>query len=180
MVSHNADKKKVALIAPECLKEHRFHYNSLNGDFGRLTQVLINLLSNSLKFSLSNSQIKLHLTTKELIRKEQQPNKIKFVLAIEDFGCGISSEKIENLFIDFGKLEEHQSQNQNGRGLGLSICKMIVERMGGSVSVQSEEGRGSIFSIHLNLECSSKILIRSNLIPQVKENVLSDARLFLQ
>jgi K+-sensing histidine kinase KdpD len=52
---------------------------------------------------------------------------IKFKLDIQDFGAGIPADKIDKLFMNFGNLAEHQQINQAGRGLGLSICKTIVE-----------------------------------------------------
>lgn len=57
------------------------------------------------------------------------------MLSIQDFGCGIAEDKIGDLFIEFGNLIEHRKTNPTGRGLGLSICKSIVEQMGGKVSV---------------------------------------------
>lgn len=58
--------------------------------------------------------------------------------------------------MDFGNLEEHTEQNQQGRGLGLSICKSIIEKMGGSISVTSKLNQGSEFTINLNMICCSK------------------------
>ena len=52
---------------------------------------------------------------------------IKFKLSIKDEGCGIPEEKLKSLFINFNNLEEHRKVNPTGRGLGLSICKLIVE-----------------------------------------------------
>lgn len=69
------------------------------------------------------------------------------MLSIQDFGIGIPEDKISSLFINFGNLEEHQKTNPTGRGLGLSICKSIVEQMGGRVLVESELGKGSTFSV---------------------------------
>ena len=48
-------------------------------------------------------------------------------MAIQDFGCGIPADKLNGLFINFNNLEEHRKTNPTGRGLGLSICKSIVE-----------------------------------------------------
>ena len=78
---------------------------------------------------------------------------IKFELGIQDFGCGIPPDKLDDLFINFNNLEQHRKKNPSGRGLGLSICKMIVESMGGTVKVQSEVGKGSIFSIIFKVMC---------------------------
>ncbi len=78
---------------------------------------------------------------------------IKFELGIQDFGCGISSEQLSGLFINFNNLEEHRKTNPSGRGLGLSICKLIVEQMGGEVRVTSVVNEGSIFSIIFSVMC---------------------------
>jgi two-component system, sensor histidine kinase len=87
---------------------------------------------------------------------------IKFKLSIQDFGCGISKEQLNELFINFNNLEEHRKTNSSGRGLGLSICKMIVEQMGGEVHVTSVVNEGSIFSITFRMMCkigdASKLL----------------------
>jgi signal transduction histidine kinase len=68
---------------------------------------------------------------------------IKFEIRIEDSGYGISKENIPKLFMNFGKLEEHAEGNKQGTGLGLSICKSLIELMGGSVTVESELGKGT-------------------------------------
>lgn len=78
---------------------------------------------------------------------------VKFELGIQDFGCGISPEQLDKLFINFNNLEEHRKNNPSGRGLGLSICKLIVEQMGGEVKVTSELNKGSIFSIIFCMMC---------------------------
>jgi signal transduction histidine kinase len=57
--------------------------------------------------------------------------------------------------MNFGKLDEHADQNKQGTGLGLSICKTLIELMGGSVSVESELGKGSVFIINLTSKCQS-------------------------
>jgi len=70
-----------------------------------------------------------------------------------DTGIGISEEGLSKLFIDFGKLDENAHRNKSGTGLGLSICKKIVEQMGGRVSVSSELGTGTTFTISINSKC---------------------------
>ena len=58
-------------------------------------------------------------------------------MTIHDNGIGIAQEDISKLFIDFGKLKDDACRNKTGTGLGLTICKMIIEQMGGSVRVES-------------------------------------------
>jgi signal transduction histidine kinase len=60
------------------------------------------------------------------------------------------------LFINFGNLEEHRQTNPAGRGLGLSICKSIIEQMGGSVEVESILGKGSSFNLTFKTMCGIK------------------------
>lgn len=96
---------------------------------------------------------------------------VKFELGIQDFGCGIPKDKLDSLFINFNNLEQHHKKNPAGRGLGLSICKMIVESMGGTVKVQSEEGKGSIFSIIFKVMCKvpEDRLLKSSRHKELKE-----------
>ena len=55
------------------------------------------------------------------------------MITVQDFGCGIPSDKLDSIFVNFGNLEEHRQANPAGRGLGLSICKAIVEQMSGNI-----------------------------------------------
>ena len=75
------------------------------------------------------------------------------MLSIQDFGCGIPSDKLGNLFMNFCNLEDPNRLNPTGRGLGLSICKSIVEQMGGRVAVTSELGKSTTFSMTFKVLC---------------------------
>lgn len=72
---------------------------------------------------------------------------VKYSLKIQDSGVGISEENIDKLFLNFGKLGEHDHMNSAGTGLGLSICKQLIEQMGGEVKVESKLGEGTTFTI---------------------------------
>jgi signal transduction histidine kinase len=78
---------------------------------------------------------------------------ICFEISITDNGGGISEEGIQNLFMDFSKLEENSAQNRLGTGLGLSICKKITEQMKGSLSVTSKVGMGTSFTFKMITKC---------------------------
>jgi len=69
---------------------------------------------------------------------------------------GIPKEKLDSLFVNFTKINEHKDKNPNGVGLGLSICKNLIEQMGGSVRVESEEGVGSKFIFSLRCKFTGK------------------------
>jgi CheY-like chemotaxis protein len=172
------------------------YFEQVYGDRSRLVQVIVNFLSNSIKFSNRDSKIIISLQViQKQVLKSQSFNDFKndfdstpksrsslvsnfgglaeqvreelveemslesdtayiyFKLDIQDYGAGIPKDKINKLFINFGNLTEHQKINQSGRGLGLSICKLIVEQMGGSVKVSSEQNVGSVFSIRMKAMC---------------------------
>lgn len=75
------------------------------------------------------------------------------MLSIQDFGCGIPPDKLDKLFINFENLGANAQHNPYGRGLGLSICKKLIEEMGGDVKVTSIEGEGSTFSMVFKVMC---------------------------
>ncbi|UMB54283.1 ATP-binding protein [Lutibacter sp. A64] len=112
-----------------------------------LTSIIIrNLVSNALKFTERNKKVEI---SSEIINYNQ---KQYFQLNITDTGIGISSEKIEDLF----KIEKTQSnpgtENEKGSGLGLLLCKEFIEKQGGKITIESQIGVGSKFSILLPTE----------------------------
>lgn len=163
------------------------YFRKIFGDQRRYLQILINFLSNSIKFSPSGKEIivclklcqvaeqqlstsaasnrSLHRSAdnkqkwrSNSIRRQLKKCKsnarifsIDFEISIQDFGCGIPPEGISKLFIDFSKMGE--SANPNGVGLGLSICKMLIEHMAGSVRVDSTVGEGTTFTISFKTGC---------------------------
>lgn len=110
--------------------------NFITSDFQRIKQVLFNLLDNAFKFTTSgaiNINCKLH-------------DKRTLLFAISDSGIGISKDKQELIFERFRQVEDsYLTREYDGVGLGLSICKGIVELMNGRIWVESEKNRGSIF-----------------------------------
>ncbi|MBH47459.1 MAG: hypothetical protein CME71_04750 [Halobacteriovorax sp.] len=119
----------------------------LYGDSLRINQVVTNLINNAAKFTKQGS-----VTVKaEVIDKT---NHIK--ISIIDTGIGIPAEGLEKLFKVFSQVDASTTRNFGGSGLGLSICKGLVELMGGNVAVTSELGKGSTFSFILELPpCSA-------------------------
>ena len=78
---------------------------------------------------------------------------VSFALIFRDSGCGISEENQKKLFSNFGKLEASQEVNKQGVGLGLSICRDIINASGGSVDIHSKSGIGTDFIISLQAKC---------------------------
>ncbi|MDR2571399.1 MAG: response regulator [Oscillospiraceae bacterium] len=121
---------------------------TLIGDDQRLAQVLTNLLSNSVKFTAEGGGI--HL---EVMLEDEQDGMCTLKVAVSDTGIGISKEQQERLFNSFEQAETSTSRRFGGTGLGLVICKSIVEMMDGKIWVESELGDGAIMTFTVRLAC---------------------------
>ncbi|MDR1579686.1 MAG: response regulator [Synergistaceae bacterium] len=114
----------------------------LNGDELRVKQILNNLLSNAFKYT-EEGFVKLGLAWE----REDRFARLKFV--VSDSGQGIRKEEIGKLFTEYKQLNARANRNIEGTGLGLSITQRLVELMGGSISVESEFGKGSTFTVNI-------------------------------
>ena len=122
----------------------------LLGDPVRLNQILINLISNAIKFThIGEININVYL-----FEKKGKTHSIRFEVA--DTGVGISKEKIKNIFESFTQADESVTRRYGGTGLGLSIVKQLIELQNGSITVESEENKGTKFIFTIPYE-SGKI-----------------------
>ena len=119
----------------------------LVGDDQRLAQVITNLLGNAIKFTPENGSIQI----KTYYLGEEKDGVCSIKIAITDTGIGISPEQQSKLFQSFQQAESNISRKFGGTGLGLSISKSIVEMMNGKIWVESEFGKGSVFSFTAKL-----------------------------
>jgi two-component system phosphate regulon sensor histidine kinase PhoR len=103
----------------------------------RLEQVFVNLLDNAVKFNRPNGEV----------RVETRSVGGKAHITIADTGIGIPSEDLPRVFERFYRVDKARSREMGGTGLGLSIVKHVIELMGGTVSVESQLGEGSQFTI---------------------------------
>lgn len=120
-------------------------------DAQKTEQVMMNFLSNALKFTKSGGTVTIEAeATTEKIHTELEELNRRFVrVKIADSGVGIAPEEILLLFKRYKQASSARTTKQKGTGLGLVICKLIVEAQGGTVAVQSEPGKGSVFSFTL-------------------------------
>ncbi len=119
---------------------------TLYGDVSRLNQILANLLSNAVKFT-EKGKVDFRYTI-----KEDTPEAVTLLFSIKDTGIGIHELEQEKIFEYFSQANERISRNYGGTGLGLTICKRLVEIQGGKIFVESNAGQGSIFTVELTFE----------------------------
>jgi PAS domain S-box-containing protein len=125
----------------------------LIGDSIRLHQIIINLLSNAVKFT-SQGEITISVSIKH---ETEEYMTISF--SISDTGIGISESSLDNIFENFQQASISTARLYGGTGLGLAIVKQLVESQGGSISVKSQLGVGSVFTFLLDFKKSKSIAI---------------------
>jgi PAS domain S-box-containing protein len=113
------------------------------GDEARLRQVLLNLLSNAVKFTERGEVVVL------VDAAETGPGSYEVELAVRDTGIGIPPDRMGLLFTSFSQVDASTTRRFGGTGLGLAISKRLVDLMGGTISVESEQKKGSTFRISL-------------------------------
>ncbi len=123
------------------------------GDAGRLRQVLMNLLGNALKFTREGG-VTLHVRKLEMIA-----GRVKVEFRITDTGVGIPAAEQARLFMPYSQAAAGVAAGSGSSGLGLAICRMLVERMGGRIGVESDEGWGSTFWFTLPLEPAGEVAV---------------------
>jgi signal transduction histidine kinase len=139
LFSHQLQAKRLPLqinIDPN-IPEH------LSGDPHRLNQILNNLLSNAIKFT---NEGRINIT---VAIKEQTTDTITLTFTVTDTGVGIPEESIAWIFDSFSQASQDISRRFGGTGLGLTICKQLLQLQGGDISVQSTVGEGSSFQFFL-------------------------------
>jgi signal transduction histidine kinase/ActR/RegA family two-component response regulator len=115
------------------------------GDPGRLRQVLLNLGGNAVKFTKAG-HVAVYVDLGSL---DDRTARVAF--RVEDTGIGVPPEKLDRLFRPFSQVDASTSREYGGTGLGLVICRDLIARMGGTISVRTEPGRGSTFEFSLDL-----------------------------
>ena len=119
----------------------------VQGDVGKMRQVLINLLGNAIKFT-QQGYVCLRASTKPL---DSDPARVLLQLAVEDSGLGIPEAQLNTIFDSFVQGSQNGDAAQ-GAGLGLAICKSLVDVMEGRIDVKSKPGEGSLFTVAIPIE----------------------------
>ncbi|WP_240609463.1 ATP-binding protein [Phenylobacterium deserti] len=112
------------------------------GDAERLQQVVSNLLSNAVKFTVAG-EVRMNVTL--------SPEGEALRISVRDTGVGIAPAKLPTLFEKFTQADNSATRRFGGTGLGLALCRELTQMMGGSIQVESQEGKGSAFTVELPL-----------------------------
>jgi len=136
MVESQAEKRGISVVFPR-LDIPYF----VNADRTRVKQVLINLLSNAIKYNKVGGTVVVNCIA-------NAPGRIR--ISVKDTGEGLTSDKLTQLFQPFNRLGQ-EANGEEGTGIGLVVCKRLIELMGGVIGVESTVGEGSVFWIDLNL-----------------------------
>ncbi len=118
----------------------------------RLNQVLINIVGNAIKFTPVGGDIIIHLVEQPC----QANGYATYEFSIKDTGIGMSSEFVGHVFDTFAREQSSTVSGIQGTGLGMAITKNIVEMMGGTIGVESEEGKGSKFTVTLTVRLADR------------------------
>ncbi len=122
-------------------------HNYLKGDAVKIKEVLINLMSNAVKFTPNNGQITVEIKRLESASSE----KARVLFSVQDSGIGIHQDKIDGIFDAFNQADSTITRKFGGTGLGLTISSKYIMLMGGQLEVESAEGKGSRFFFALDL-----------------------------
>ena len=118
--------------------------DTLIGDATRLTQIMVNLIGNAVKFTQQGT------ISIEVYSKERSGNHITLGFKVSDTGIGIEREKLEEIFERFNQGEDSITRNYGGTGLGLSIVKQLILLQSGNIEVSSERGKGTTFHFYIS------------------------------
>ena len=125
-----------------------FQFPWIMGDSIRLTQVLNNIVSNAVKYTPVGGKI--NVDVEEIPRDSHKFN--KFIFRISDNGIGMSKEYQKHIFESFTREESSVTNKIQGTGLGMAIVKSLIDLMGGTIQVYSEQGKGSTFEVELEFK----------------------------
>ena len=120
----------------------------------RVNQILLNIVGNAIKFTPVGGDIIIHLVEKSC----QTSGYTTYEFSIKDTGIGMSPEFLEHVFDTFAREQSSTVSGIQGTGLGMAITKNIVEMMGGTIEVASEEGKGSKFTVTLTVRLSNRTI----------------------
>ena len=148
----------------------------LIGDAVRLRQIFINLLSNAVKYTPNGGSIALEVAEEP----GDRPDWARYRITVTDNGYGMTEEFVKHIFEPFTRAENSTTNKVQGTGLGMAITKSIVDMVGGTITVQSEPGKGSRFTVRLPMRLAQdgipELPCKEILVISDEEDFLENAR----
>ena len=117
----------------------------------KLQEIMLNIISNAIKYTSDGHAVHVKIYEKD----SENPRKARFIFTCEDTGIGMSKEYLKHIFEPFSQERNDSGSTQQGIGLGMSIVKGLIEKMGGTIKIKSEEGIGSTFIIRIPFKLAS-------------------------
>ena len=160
--------------------EFSFHINHIEKEYLytdqlRLNQIYINILSNAIKYTQPGGRVSVDMREEE----SELPGCIRLTYAVADSGIGMSPEFMETMYQPFSRQTDSRVNSIQGTGLGLAITKQMVELMGGTIECQSEQGKGTTFTVVLDIPEADRQLDDVRL-DQIDALVVDDDEILLQ
>ena len=160
--------------------EFSFHISGMEKEYLytdqlRLNQIYINILSNAIKYTEPGGSVRARLSEEE----SAKPGCIRLTYVVADSGIGMSPEFMETMYQPFSRQTDSRVNSIQGTGLGLAITKQMVELMDGTIDCQSEQGKGTTFTVVLDIPAADRQLDDLRL-EQVNALVVDDDDAFLQ
>jgi two-component system, sensor histidine kinase and response regulator len=166
ILSIRANEKNLELVC----HLHAEVPTALSGDPARLRQIIVNLAGNAIKFT-GKGEVVIR------VEKEQtEAGSIQLHFSVSDTGIGIAPDKIKTVFESFSQADGSITRKYGGTGLGLTISKKLVEMMGGTIWVESEPGKGSVFHFTVRFKGSRA---EPRQAPRIKKTVLTGTRVLI-
>ncbi len=158
------------------IRVHQMKSEHVFADELRINQIFINILSNAVKYTPAGGKIKLDLMEEEV---PGSPGRMRLIYIVEDTGIGMSQEFQSKMYMAFSREDEKLQNAIQGSGVGLAICKQLVDLMGGTIDCESELGKGTKFTIKLELPVADK-LMEDLMLPPIKLLLVDDDETFLK
>jgi PAS domain S-box-containing protein len=167
MLASKASTKNIELL----YSFNRGTPSVISGDVTRLRQILVNLIGNGVNFT-ERGEVFVSVSSERL-----EQNKYKLCFAVKDTGIGIQKDKMDKLLKAFSQVDSSTSRNIGGTGLGLVITKKLIDKMGGSMLIESDEDIGTTFYFNI---IASAVEDASNFYPYTPLPVFENKRILLQ
>ena len=150
----SAEEAGITLEHARC--EANILYPYVYGSPLHVRQIFVNILNNAIKYNKPGGCIYTRIQWKEAEGDKEKGDGISYICTISDTGIGMSKEFLEHLFDPFVQEKVNARSVYHGTGLGMSIVKALVDKMGGTIEVKSEPGVGSTFIVTIPFEIASE------------------------